>query len=222
MSVLQRRVAVAGVITATAIALPAAALAAGPGSPSGKASPPSSAPAAASKPAPPPGSSRPAKSPGAAQSQLNRLAAEAGISVSQFEDGLRAVKQAGGNTPAGVAAFAAATGVSQATAQRVVDAVFGTHPQPAGKGSKDSGQRVRPGLKGEPGQQGQPDFVNALAAQLGVSHTAALHAFNQLLALGRNINPASPAFAAIASHLGVTPDRLSAALGAAKRSLAGS
>lgn len=215
MSVLQRRVAVAGVITATAIALPAAALAAGPGSPSGKASPPQ---ATASKPAPPQGPG-PAKSPGAAQSQLKSIASDAGISVSQLEAGLRAAKPAGGNTPAGVAAFAAATGVSQATAQRVIHAVFGTNPQPAQKGP---GQRARPGAKGGPGQQGQPDFVNALAAQLGVSHSAALHAFNQLLALGRNIDPASPTFAAIAHHLGVTPDRLSAALGAAKQSLAGS
>ena len=39
MLVLRRRLAIAGVITATAIALPAAALASGPGSPSGKPSP---------------------------------------------------------------------------------------------------------------------------------------------------------------------------------------
>jgi hypothetical protein len=36
-----------------------------------------------------------------------------------------AMKQAGGNTAAGIAAFAASTGVSHATAQRVVYAVTG-------------------------------------------------------------------------------------------------
>ena len=35
------------------------------------------------------------------------------------------MKRAGGNTAAGIAAFAASTGVSHATAQRVVDAVAG-------------------------------------------------------------------------------------------------
>jgi hypothetical protein len=35
------------------------------------------------------------------------------------------MKQAGGNTAAGIAAFAASTGVSHATAQRVVYAVAG-------------------------------------------------------------------------------------------------
>jgi hypothetical protein len=35
------------------------------------------------------------------------------------------MKGAGGNTAAGIAAFAASTGVSRATAQRVVDAVAG-------------------------------------------------------------------------------------------------
>jgi hypothetical protein len=57
---------------------------------------------------------------------LSGLAASAGISVSQLQAGLVAMKQAGGNTAAGIAAFAAATGVSHATAQRVVSAVTHT------------------------------------------------------------------------------------------------
>jgi hypothetical protein len=67
MLVLRRRLAIAGVITATAIALPAAALASGPGSPSGKPSPPAASPSA-SKSAPAPSASN----SGAAPSQLKQ------------------------------------------------------------------------------------------------------------------------------------------------------
>ena len=64
-----------------------------------------------------------------------------------------------------------------------------------------------------------PSMVAALAARLGVSHSAAQHAMNQVSALsGRNgVDPASPAFAAIARSLGVSPTRLAAALYAAKQ-----
>jgi hypothetical protein len=66
-----------------------------------------------------------------------------------------------------------------------------------------------------------PSMVAALATQLGVSHSAALRAMNQIDALnGSNgIDPASPAFAAIAHQLGVTPARLAAALVAAKQAV---
>jgi hypothetical protein len=107
------RLVIAGVAVATAIAVPTAALASGSGPASGKPAPPAASAASATK------------SPTAAQSQLGALAASAGISVSQLEAGLRAMKQAGANTAAGIAAFAAATGVSHATAQRVVNAVIG-------------------------------------------------------------------------------------------------
>ena len=58
-----------------------------------------------------------------------------------------------------------------------------------------------------------PAMVTALATQLGVSHSAAQRAFNQLDALSGpgGVDPASPAFAAIAYDLGVSPDRLAAA-----------
>jgi hypothetical protein len=36
------------------------------------------------------------------------------------------MKRAGGDTPAGIAAFAASAGVTSATAQQIADAVFGT------------------------------------------------------------------------------------------------
>ena len=63
-----------------------------------------------------------------------------------------------------------------------------------------------------------PAMVAALAARLGVSHSAAQRAFSQLDALGPGgVDPASPAFTTIARDLGVSPARLAAALGAAKQ-----
>ena len=65
-------------------------------------------------------------------------------------------------------------------------------------------------------------MVAALATRLGVGHSAAERALTQLAALGGGgIDPASPAFAAIAHDLGVSPAQLSGALRAAKQSLAG-
>jgi hypothetical protein len=113
MLVRYHRLAIAGVVTAAAIAVPAAALASESGSPSAKPAPPQASAASASKSA-------------AAQSQLHALAASAGISVNRLQAGLAAAKRAGGNTAASIAAFATSAGVPHATAQRVVYAVFGT------------------------------------------------------------------------------------------------
>jgi transposase len=77
------------------------------------------------KPAPPQASAASASKSAAARPQLTALAASAGISVSRLQAGLVAAKRAGGNTAASIAAFAASTGVSHATAQRVVYAVTG-------------------------------------------------------------------------------------------------
>jgi hypothetical protein len=68
-------------------------------------------------------------------------------------------------------------------------------------------------------RQAEQAMVAALASQLGVSHSAAQRAMNQINALSdRNgVDPASPAFAAIAHELGVTPVRLAAALDGAKQ-----
>ena len=64
-----------------------------------------------------------------------------------------------------------------------------------------------------------PAMVAALATELGVSHSAAQRVFNQLDALSGTggVDPASPAFAAIAHDLGVSPAQLAAALGTAKQ-----
>jgi hypothetical protein len=77
------------------------------------------------KPAPPQASAA-GTSKSAAQSQLPALAASAGISTDRLQAGLVAMKRAGGNTPSGIAAFAASAGVTNATARQIADAVFGT------------------------------------------------------------------------------------------------
>lgn len=205
MLVRYRRLAVAGVVTAAAMAVPAAALASGPGSTSVKPAPPPASAGGAkkpeAKPAPPRASTASAKGSGT-RSQLPALAASAGISVNRLQVGLAAAKRAGGNTAASVAAFAASTGVSRATAQRVVHAVFGTGFM--------EGVTV-------------PAAVRALAMRLGVSVSAAGHAFKQIAALSNNnggVDPARPAFAAIARDLRVSPAQLAVAWDAVKQSAA--
>ena len=141
MSVRSRRLAVAGVIAATMIAVPAAALASDSGTPSGK--PPPSAAASESAAA--------SKSAAASRSAAASKAA---------------ARQSG-------------------ALDRVTERAM----------------------------------VSALATQLGVSHSAAQHALNRLDALSGpgGVDPASPAFAAIARDLGVSATRLAAALDAAKQ-----
>jgi hypothetical protein len=197
MLVLHRRLAIAGVITATAIAAPAAALASGSGSPSGKPTSPQACAARACKTGA--GHAGDNKSP--TQSQLGALAASAGISTDRLQAGLLAAKRADGNTGAGIAAFAASTGVSTATAERIVHAVFGIQ---AGHS-----------LTG-------PASVRVLATRLGVSASAAHTALERVSALdsSHGVDPASPAFAAIAHGLGVSSARLVSGLGAVKQSMA--
>ena len=144
MSARSRRLAIAAVTAATAIAVPTAALASGSGTPSGKPAPSAAAtnPAAASK--------------------------------------------------SGVASASAAASKSAA---------------PESAASRSATMSA---------------MVAALATRLGVGNSAAQRALNQLEALGQDgIDPASPAFAAIAHDLGVTAARLAAALSAVKQSLAG-
>jgi hypothetical protein len=205
MLFLRHRLAIAGVVTAAAVAVPAAALASGLGSPPGKPAPPqASAPGAGKSPAAP--------------SQLTALAASAGISVSQLQAGLGAAKRDGGDTAASVAAFAASTGVSNATAQRVLNAVFKTPP--SGKPAPPKAPAVGAGKSAAAPskvKQAQPDLppapVRAFAARLGVSTTAAGRAFKEITGLigNGNVDPGSPAFAAIARDLGVGPAQLAAA-----------
>jgi hypothetical protein len=107
MFVQRHRVAVAGVIAAAVVAVPAAALAAGSGSPTAKPSPPQTTATAqpTSKPAPP------ATQPGPVSSQ--EAAAEASKSAAAA-----AGSQPDSNGPAAVSALAARLGVSADLAGR--------------------------------------------------------------------------------------------------------
>jgi hypothetical protein len=139
-----------------------------------------------------------APAPKTVPSDLSALASSAGITESQLQAGLMAAKEAGGNNPSAAAGFARATGVSPATAQRIISSVFGAQIDRSPTGAA---------------------AIAALATQLGVSTTAAHSALEQIVALGRaqGVDPASAPFAAIAHRLGVTPARLAAALPLAKQ-----
>ena len=121
--------------------------------------------------------------------------------MSKLQAGLEAAKRAGGNGSAGVAAFRSSTGVTETTAKRILDAVFG---KTVDRGASEQA------------------MVSALANKLGVSKNAAQRALQQLETLGRGgVDPGTPGFAALAHSLGVSPNQLAAGLDAAKRSLAG-
>ena len=195
MSGLHHRLAIAGVAVATAIAVPAAALASGSGAPS------SPGPAASG-------------SKSAAAPRLGALAASAAITVSRLRAGLAAMKQAGGNTPAGIAAFAAATGVSHATAQRVVYAVTDTSPSAKGtaSGSKFAAApplhalaasagitvgRLQAGLEAMKRAGGNtPTGIAAFAAATGVSHATARRVVDAVTGTASSGKPAPSAASA--------------------------
>ena len=142
-----RRLAVAGILTAAAIAVPAAALAAGSDSPHPKAGHP--------------GATGTTSSAANQAPDLTAVAKSAGISVSRLEAGLRAAKQAGGNNTAGIAALAAAAGVSNATAHRIADTVFGANsPGPRSKAASSAGPSDKSGPTVD---------LSALASSAGIS-----------------------------------------------------
>ncbi len=201
MLVFRHRLAIAGVMTATAIALPAAALASGPGSPSGKPTPPAaSAPSASKSPLAPVPS--PSGSKSASADAPSRLAASAGISVSQLQAGLRAAKQAGGDTAAGIAAFAAATGVSQATAQRVITAVFGT----------SSSGKSAPVQRPAGGRSLPPSLLSGLAASAGISVSQLQAGLVAMKQAGGNTAAGIAAFAAATGVSHATAQRVVSAV----------
>jgi hypothetical protein len=140
----------------------------------------------------------------AAQSQPTSFAATAhklGISVAQLQNGLFAAKRAGGNSAGGIVAFARAAGVSRATAQRAITAVFGAPPENPGMATGSA--------------------AAALAHGLGISNAAAVRVLHELDRLNgpNGVDPQSSGFAAIARQLGVTPARLAGALDQMKRAL---
>jgi hypothetical protein len=126
-----RRAALAAVLTAAAVAVPVSAFASGPGSPATK----PAHPATTLKTKSAARASRPAAAP-----QLSAaLASSAGISQSRLDTDLASAKRAGGTDAAGITDFAQAAGVSHATAQRIVYAVFGKGGTGALDRTKESG-----------------------------------------------------------------------------------
>src|SRR5207247_7842519 len=113
MSVPYRRVALAGVLAAAAVAVPVAALASGPDSPAAKSAHSSTtlqtkraeAEAATSAHSSTTLQTKRAKAAAAsaATSSMHALASSAGISESRLDAGLAAAKRARGNNPAGIA-----------------------------------------------------------------------------------------------------------------------
>lgn len=189
------RLAVVGILAATAIAVPVAALASGSSPTPGPKSSSTATPAAKS-------SSAAAKSSSAA-TDMSPLASSVHLSEARLRAGLVAAKRAGGKGAAAVAAFAHTTGASQATAQHVIDAVFGSQ---VGSAPSDA------------------DVARALAARLHVSTSAAGRAVRRLDALSSRaggVDPNGAGFAAIAHALGVTPHQLAGALDGVKRAMAG-
>jgi hypothetical protein len=128
---MHHRAALAAVLTAVAVAVPVAAFASGPGSPATK--PAHSATTLKTK------SAAGAGGPAAGSRLSAALASSAGISQSRLDTGLAAAKRAGGGNPAGITGFAQAAGVSPATAQRIVYAVFGKVGAGALDRTKESG-----------------------------------------------------------------------------------
>jgi hypothetical protein len=124
---------------------------------------------------------------------------------------------------AGVAA-AAAVAVPAALA---LGSPSGKAPPPPSAASKSAAAASKSAaVASEPRADGSltgPVAVAALASRLGVSHSAARRALQQIGALGGQggVDPTDPAFAAIARGLGVSPARLAAALGGVKQAVAG-
>ena len=114
-----------------------------------------------------------------------------------------------------LAAVIAAIAIAVPTAALASDSgTWSGKPAPSAAASKSAARQ-----SGALGRVTEQAMVSALATQLGVSHSAAQRAFNRLDALSGpgGVDPASPAFAAIARDLGVSATRLAAALDAAKQ-----
>jgi hypothetical protein len=146
----------------------------------------------------------------AADPNVARVAAQLGVSVDRLLQALPKAKMAGaadgsltGNAAA--RAVAADLGVSPAQAQRALRELVGAAAP--GSGAKSATPR--------PPDQALP----ALAARLHVSTARAAEVLNRMADPGHGVDPASPAFAALARSLGKTPAQLAQILEGWKRAL---
>lgn len=210
MPVTARRLAVAGVLVATAVAVPVAALA---GS-----NPTSKAPThtvAATKSAKPTGQSNGVEPAEVAA----RLASRLGVSKSAAEQALQQLQR--NVTPAQMAAIAHQLGVTPArlnTALVEVKLSFA----PPGSNANPSKAHGKPAASGRD-LTSLPAAAALLSSRLGVSLSAAQQAMHQIGVLSaRNggIESTSPQFRAIAHGLGVSTAQLNGALRAVKEHFA--
>jgi hypothetical protein len=160
---------------------------------------PSTAPAAAPAASTPKSSASPGIE---ADPNVVRVAAQLGVTADRLLQALPKAKlasMAGGSmsSDAAAAAIAAELGVSPARAQHGLRELFGAAAPVTGAKS---------------GTPRPPDpAITALAARLHVSTTRAIDVFNALDRMsnpGHGVDPASPAFAALANSLGKTPAQL--------------
>ncbi len=168
---------------------------------------------ALASPSSPPTPKPTASSATAVDPNLARIAAQLGVSTDRLLQALPKVKVAAaadgsltGNAAA--RALAADLGVSVAQAQRALQEFAAT-------GSPGSGAKS---ATRQPPDAG----LNALAARLHVSTAraaAVLSALDRMANPGHGIDPASPAFAALAHSLGKTPAQLVQILDGWKQSL---
>jgi hypothetical protein len=143
---------------------------------------------------------------------LSRVAAQLGISVNRLLQALPRAKMAaasGGSLSDDAAARAMAEdlGVTAAQARRALQELSGAAAAPGTK-------PAAPPSRGE--------ALSALAARLNVSTARAgqvLDALDRMGSPGHGVDPASPAFAALARSLGKTPAQLTQILGAWKQGL---
>lgn len=214
MPVTTRRLAVAGVAAAAAIAVPAAALATNNPSSKAPSTPAQTAIAATSAKSKAP-SGGPELSDVAA-----RLASRLGVSTSAAEHALR---QLNGNvSDARFAVVAHELGVTPAQLNAALIAVKESFA-PSGGDAKPSNAHQKGAPHGR-SLTSQPGAAAALASHLGVSLSAAQRAMHQIGVLaarnGGGIDSNSPQLAAIAHQLGVSRPQLNNALRSVKESFA--
>jgi hypothetical protein len=162
---------------------------------------------------------RPGKAGPVKSDPLAAIAKRYGLTLDRLDHALRDVKTllgpGGGDfaDPAVAQVLVKDLGVSTQQARQIIEELFapGSRPGPGRPGDKpkDDG---KPGKPGEPGRPGPAFTAERLAKVLGVSQAKAQTALDSLMKIVTGpkgtIDEKSPAFAAIAAKLGVTPRRL--------------
>lgn len=111
----------------------------------------------------------------------------------------------------------------QAAAPSVTKPVPPGQPAPSSNPVPPAGAAAASKAAAAAGKPDVPAPIQAFAERLGVGTDAAGRAFKEVAGLARNggADPSSPAFAAIARELGVSPERLAAAWAAVSQGIPG-